>query len=106
MSKKVPVVLRYAVPIGSSWVVAQVPFKRTIWIRPGIQATRRLLAHELRHVIQAESRSWPLAYFWQWLVTGRDYYSMPFEIEARAAEKDPFYLEWADEVIREQTPIR
>jgi len=103
---KVPVSVVPHVPLGGSWVTAQVPFKRTIWVRPGVQVTRRLIAHELRHVIQAEANPWPFAYFWQWLTTGRNYWTMPFEQEARRAETDPFYLEWADEVIREQTPIR
>lgn len=97
---KIPVHLTYSTPLGGAWVAAQVPFKRTIWVRPGTPLTTRLIAHELRHVIQAETRPWPLAYFWQWLTTGRNYHTMPFEREARAAETDPFYLDWAKEVIR------
>lgn len=96
---KPPVNLVLSKPLGGSWIAAQVPFKRTIWVRPGTHLTAPLIAHELRHVVQAEQHSWPLAYFWQWLTTGRDYWKMPFENEARVAESDPFYLQWAEEVI-------
>ena len=96
---RVPVTLVRHSPLGGTWITAQVPFKRTIWVRPGATLTRRLLAHELRHVIQAETRPWPLAYFWQWATTTRNYHTMPFEVEARAAEKDPEYLAWAEEIL-------
>ena len=102
--RTVPVNLVRSVPIGGDWVAAQVPFKRTIWVRPGVPLTRRLVAHELRHVMQAERHAWPIAYFWQWFTTGRNYHTMPFEVEARAAERDPQYLKWADEVIASVRP--
>lgn len=106
--KITPVRILYFPPLGGNWVAAQVPFKRTIWVRPGTPLTKPLIAHELCHVMQAEKHPWPWAYFWQWLTTGRSYWDMPFEVEARAAEKDPFYLEWAEEVIRgfRETPVR
>jgi hypothetical protein len=106
--RRVPVSVDIQSPIGGAWIAAQVPLKRTIWVRPGISMTKRLIAHELRHVVQAETRPWPLAYFWQWLTTGRNYWTMPFEREARAAETDPFYLQWAEEVIDgfRKTPVR
>jgi len=99
--RKVPVTIVRRVPLGRGWVASQVPFKRTIWVRPGAVLTKRLLAHELRHVTQAENHPWPLAYLWQWLTTTRNYHTMPFEVEARAAEKDPAYLTWAEELLNE-----
>jgi len=81
------------------WVTAMVPVKRTILVRASANLDRRLLAHELRHVTQAETAAWPLAYALQWVATGFSYRNMPFEREARAAESDPKYLTWADDLL-------
>lgn len=81
------------------WAAAQVPAKRTIWVKRGVTLTPTLLAHELAHVIQAEQYPWPLAYFMQWASSGFKYHSMPFEVEARRAEKDPWYRSWASDII-------
>lgn len=97
---RVPVRIVRRAPLGGGWVAAQVPRKRTIWVRPGADLTPRLLAHELRHVVQAEHALWPLAYLVQWARAGFSYHRMPYEIEARAAENDVRYLDWAAELIR------
>jgi hypothetical protein len=68
-------------------------------VRPGVPLSRRLLAHELCHVLQAERHAWPFAYVWQWMQYGFSYYRMPFEVEAREAERDDAFLAWADSVL-------
>jgi hypothetical protein len=96
---RVPVLIqrkRFLIPM---WAAAQVPWKRTIWVRKNVPLTPTLLAHELAHVQQAERHPWPLAYFAQWASTGFKYHSMPFEVEARRAEKDPWYRAWASDII-------
>ena len=97
---RIPVRIVRRTPFGGAWVAAQVPFKRTIWVRPSVDLTARLLAHELRHVIQAERAIWPLAYVIQWARTGFSYHRMSYEREARAAETDARYLAWAEDLIR------
>jgi hypothetical protein len=96
---RVPVLIqrkRFLIPM---WAAAQVPWKRTIWVRTGTDLTPTLLAHELAHVQQAERHPWPLAYFMQWAATGFKYHSMPFEVEARRAEVDPWYRAWAEDLL-------
>ena len=91
---RVPVNLRRSglVPAGfAAWV----PVRRTVLIGRDVEVTERLMAHELKHVHQAERHAWPGAYVWQWIRTGFSYTRMPFEVEARAAELDPFYRAWA-----------
>jgi hypothetical protein len=39
------------------------------------------------------------AYVAQWVASGFSYARMPFEVEARAAEVDPFYRAWARDLI-------
>jgi hypothetical protein len=85
------------VPAGyAAWV----PRKRRILIARGATLTERLLAHELKHVTQAERHPWPWAYLTQWARTGFSYTNMPFEIDARAAERDPQYLAWARDLMQ------
>jgi hypothetical protein len=93
---RVPVIIkRGPTPMLGAWV----PLKRTIVFTPGVTITERLLAHELCHVTQAERHPWPLAYVTQWLLTGMSYTRMPFEVEARAAEVQPFYRAWARDLL-------
>jgi len=99
---RVPVRITRKQRLTPAWAAAMVPWRRTIWVRAGVNVTPRLLAHELAHVTQAERCAWPLAYFVQWLATGRDYHAMPFEIEARAAESNPWYLAWAEDILRDR----
>jgi hypothetical protein len=85
--------------IVPAWARAQVPRRGVIWVRRDVALSERLLAHELRHVMQAESHPWPWAYFAQWALTGFSYRDMPFEVEARAAENEPFYRQWARDLL-------
>jgi len=96
---RVPVSLKRSAFVPSGFA-AWVPFKRTILIAPGAVATPRLIAHELCHVHQAEKTIWPLAYVLQWAATGFSYARMAFEVEARKAETEPFYLSWATDVLK------
>jgi hypothetical protein len=93
---RVTIVRSVFVPRGfSAWV----PRKRTIVVAPRTVLSERLLAHELAHVRQAERTVWPLAYVVQWAVSGFSYPTMPFEREAREAERDPFFLAWARDLL-------
>jgi hypothetical protein len=83
-------------PRAHAWV----PRRRTVLVRHRVPLSRQLLAHELVHVQQAERRAWPLAYILQWITTGFSYTRMPFEVEARAGESEPFYLDWADTLLK------
>ena len=96
--KRVPVTITRAwVPPGfAAWV----PKPRTIIVGHNVVLTQRLLAHELAHVLQAEEYRWPSAYVWQWITTGFSYTRMPFEVEARAAEKNIWYLAWACDLMK------
>ena len=96
---RVPVTIkrsRLVPPGAATWV----PVPRLILVRPGEPITERLLAHELGHVVQAEEFVWPLAYVLQWARTGFSYSRMPFEVEARKAETDPWYRAWAHDLMR------
>jgi hypothetical protein len=99
--KQVPVTIKYVNFMIPPWAHAMVPLKRVILVKRGVKLTRCLLAHELVHVTQAETRPWPLAYFIQWLTTGFSYTNMPLEVEARQNAGHPWYLAWADELIRD-----
>lgn len=96
---RVPVAIKRVPFLIPFWAAAQVPAKRTIWVRSGVKLTPTLLAHELAHVQQAERHPWPLAYFMQWASSGFKYHSMPFEVEARKAEVDPWYRSWAEDLL-------
>jgi hypothetical protein len=99
---QVPVVVkRSSLPGYPRWVAATVPCKRTVLVRPGVALTARLLAHELAHVLQAERHPWPLAYLMQWVASGFNYHAMPFEVEARKMEREPFMLSWARDLLEE-----
>ena len=95
---RVPVSLRRSVWVPDGFA-AWVPCKRTILVRVGHPVTPRLIAHELAHVLQAERHAWPWAYVRQWAATGFSYTNMPFEVEARAAERDETMLAWARDVL-------
>jgi hypothetical protein len=96
---RVPVTIRrsHLVPPGfAGWV----PLKRTVLIARGQPLTERLLAHELCHVRQAEEAIWPLAYLIQWAHSGFSYSRMAYEVEARAAERCPWHLTWARDLMK------
>jgi hypothetical protein len=97
---------RSRLPFFPKWVGATVPWKRTVLFRHGVPVTPSFLAHELAHVHQAERHPWPLAYLAQWVRTGFRYHRMPFEIEARAAERDPDYLAWSRVILERRPDLR
>jgi hypothetical protein len=98
--KRVPVSIgRSSLPLFPKEVAATVIRRRQILIRHDVPVTISLLAHELCHVIQAETRPWPLAYILQWIMGGFRYHSMPFEIEARKAESNPWFRAWARDLL-------
>lgn len=99
-------VTRVPVRVWRSWCVppgfaAWVPLPRLILVAHSELLHPEQLAHELRHVIQAERYGvwWPFAYLAQWLAAGRRYDAMPFELEADAAMNDPWYLAWGSAVM-------
>ena len=62
-------------------------------------ASERLVAHELCHVLQwyRVGPAFPLVYAAQSVLRG--YRGMPLEVEARAAEGDPWFLAWARDLL-------
>lgn len=101
--RRTPVAMRigWTPPGAHAWV----PLPRTIVVRSAELVTERLVAHELAHVLQAEANPpWPLTYVWQWIRTGFSYTRMPFEVSARAAERNEAMLEWARDLIRKEHP--
>lgn len=99
-SFKVPVKLvsGFVFPRYAAWV----PFRRLIVYSRNVTPTRRLVAHELVHVLQHErfGVSFYFRYFWGWVSSGFSYWDIPMEIEARKGEMDSFYLLWAEELMR------
>ena len=100
---RVPVTITRS-PLVPNGVRAWVPLRRTIVVAPGTDLTEHLLAHELKHVEQAELHPWPAAYVWQWVRTGFNYTRMPFEVAARHAEGEPFYRAWARDLLEDGVP--
>lgn len=99
----VPVKIVRVLTMVPAGVASMVPAKGVIWVRQGHPLSVRMLAHELCHILQAErTQNWALAYVAQWLQSGMDYDRMPYEIEARKAEKEPFFRAWAQDLIAEQ----
>ncbi len=69
-------------------------------VKRGVRLTRRLLAHELTHVLQWHSLG-ALGFVCRYarhLIT-RGYEQNPLEIMARLAEQDVFFLEWAQQIL-------
>lgn len=73
---------------GFAGHAAAVTLGRTIIVHPDVDLSDRLLRHELAHVRQWQRAplTFPLRYAWQHLKHG--YRDNPFEVEARAAEKE------------------
>jgi hypothetical protein len=73
---------------GSRYPAAAVTLGRMIIVHPDAPLTPRLLCHELEHVRQWRSRplSFPLHYAWLYLRHG--YRANPYEVAARAAERE------------------
>jgi len=94
------------IKVGFVWpgAIAWVPNSKTILVKEKKYAKNiRLIAHELCHCSQAKKLG-PLfipVYILRWVFAGFSYYNHPMEIEARAAELDPNYIEWSKETIKE-----
>jgi hypothetical protein len=81
------------IPMIGGWLTgtvgpaAAVTLGRTIVVHPRARLTQRLLRHELAHCEQWRRRplTFPLRYAWQHLRCG--YRDNPYEVEARAAER-------------------
>lgn len=82
-----------------SWAAAQVIQPRVIHVRVGTPITRRLIAHELTHVMQWEEHGWMFAFLYVAELAREGYWENKFEIAAYANEKNDVYLGWADELI-------
>ena len=96
--RRVPVNIRRTIFIPPGFA-AWVPFRGTLLVRRGVTLTPAFLAHELAHILQAEDHSWPAAYIAQWVSNRFVYTTMPFEVAARAASTDHWYLAWARDLL-------
>jgi len=78
---------------------ARVTGPRDIIVLPQWSTNAPLIAHELCHAVQWRTfgAGFPITYAKQALAFG--YWDAPFEVEARAAESDPWYLAWALDLI-------
>jgi hypothetical protein len=95
----VPLLIGFADTIGQAW-------PRTVLVKQSADKKWHvaIVAHELRHVIQWEEMGFfgfALEYLRQWRKYG--YHAMELEAEARAAEADPLYLEWARALLASPT---
>jgi hypothetical protein len=93
------------IKVGFVWpgAIAWVPNSKTILVINEDQAKNtRLIAHELKHITQAKRLGilFIPTYILKWITAGFSYKNHPMEIEARAAERDPHYIEWAKQVIQ------
>jgi hypothetical protein len=81
------------------WAQAQV-WGRYILIRRGVPLTLNLLAHELAHVQQWQ-RLGVARFIWHYAkgLVRHGYWRHPLEEEARAAEHQPSYRDWAGEIL-------
>jgi hypothetical protein len=83
-----------------SWARAQT-WWNVILVRRGVSLTKRLLAHELAHVLQWRSLGvFGFACRYARHLMAHGYLQNPLEITARLAEQDDFYLNWAQEILR------
>jgi hypothetical protein len=91
------------------WAAAQV-WGRTILLRRDMlersaYTLRRLIAHELMHVVQYEHQGklafWA-GYAYDWVTSGFSYKNMSLEHEAQLAAQEPFFLEAADKLLARQ----
>lgn len=105
--QRVPVEIILVPTLWPEGTLERVSKRRTIyWSKAfslGPDVHRRYLAHALAHVIQRERLAWRyvFVYAYFWVLAGFSYDRHRMEAEARAAETDPWYLEWAADLIRE-----
>ena len=101
---RVPVTIERVQKLWPPWVAARVS-NRTIYVREDVHLTNRLLAHELRHIVQRDELGWGFlfAYVIAHVRAGFSYRRNSMEVQARAAEVDPVYLSWAEDVLAGKT---
>lgn len=68
---------------------AAVTLGRTIVLHPAVDATPRLIRHELAHVRQWLARPLVFPLHYAWLHVRHGYRDNPYEVEARGAEAGP-----------------
>jgi hypothetical protein len=83
-SRLIPAIAGRLSGMGTS--AAAVTLGRTILVAPEVEATARLLRHELAHVRQWERRPYAFPFCYIAAHIRHGYGSNPFEAEARAAE--------------------
>jgi len=87
------------------WVKAQT-WWNVILVKRGVRFTERYLAHELAHVLQWRTFGvfrFMFSYLRDLILYGYD--GHPLEIEARSAETNEYFLNWAREILqRRQKP--
>ncbi|MFZ2087912.1 MAG: hypothetical protein WAU47_05000 [Desulfobaccales bacterium] len=95
----IPVKIRAVPWLIPTWARAQT-WWNLILVRRGVGLSKRLLAHELAHVLQWRSLGvWGFVGQYARHLLRHGYEKNPLEIAARAAEKDEFYLAWAKEIL-------
>jgi hypothetical protein len=82
------------------WAAAQVLLPGRVFVRRGVDLTRRLLAHELVHVEQMR-RLGLLRYWFTYLVllVRCGYREHPMELDAIVCAAEPRFLQWADTLL-------
>lgn len=60
----------------------------TIIVHPEVPVTEQLLRHELTHVRQWRAHPWSFAWRYAWNHLRHGYHDNPYEVAARAAERD------------------
>jgi hypothetical protein len=82
------------IPVIGGWLTrsrrpaAAVTLGRTIVVHPAARLSRRLLCHELEHVRQWKERPLTFPLHYAWLHVRHGYRDNPYEVAARAAERD------------------
>lgn len=104
LDQRPPVELVVVEQLTPSWAHAQVSSPSRILILQGHENSVTLVAHELCHVVQWTNLGcrFPLEYAAQFAVHG--YEDMPLERECRALEDDPWYRDWAGDLIADRWP--
>ena len=91
------------------WLIPHWASAQTWWnvilVKRGGELTKRLLAHELAHVLQWRTLGvFPFMFHYACHLIRHGYDAHPLEIEARAAETKNYYLEWAEEILQANKP--
>lgn len=103
--REVPVRLIVVPWLIPTWAQAQV-WRHCILLRRGVTLTERLLAHELVHVSQWLSLGiFPFICQYVKGLLRYGYTRHPLELEARAAEQDEAYREWARHVLGQKAGV-